>query len=436
MSHDYDVIVCGASVAGSTAATLLAREGARVALLERRTNPAAYKTLCTHYIQPCGTPVLTTLGVVSEIESAGAVRNDARWYTRWGWIEPRPAPGGAPLPHGYNIRRQRLDPILRSTAAQTPGVDLLLGRTVTGLLTSSGRATGVVIDGPGGEQTIRAALIVGADGKHSTVARLAGVASKERSNGRFSYFAHFRNIDLVGGKTQCWFLDPGVAYAMPNDDGVTVIAVIPPLDLLPQFRADLEGSYLRFVRNLPDAPPMDQAQRVSKIIGAIDYPLVERAVVAPGVALIGDAALASDPLWGVGCGWALETAAWLAESVVHSRRVNGEIDLDSALSAYAKRHRKELRGHQHLIADYASGRRFNPIERLMFSAAARDEDIARHMHLFASRLIGALDFLSPAALTRAALVNVRHRNAARRAAAASPARRAQATSLPRADRAA
>ena len=36
---------------------------------------------------------------------------------------------------------------------------------------------------------------------------------------------------------------------------------------------------------------------------------------APGLALVGDAALAIDPLWGVGCGWALQSAQWLAQSV-------------------------------------------------------------------------------------------------------------------------
>lgn len=45
----------------------------------------------------------------------------------------------------------------------------------------------------------------------------------------------------------------------------------------------------------------------------------------------------------------------------------------------------------------------------MFSAAARDESVARHMHLFASRLIGPLGFLNPAALAKAAAVNIRHR---------------------------
>ena len=36
-----------------------------------------------------------------------------------------------------------------------------------------------------------------------------------------------------------------------------------------------------------------------------------RTTTAPGLALIGDAALATDPLFGVGCGWAFQSAEWL-----------------------------------------------------------------------------------------------------------------------------
>ncbi|MGW2043487.1 hypothetical protein [Streptomyces virginiae] len=52
------------------------------------------------------------------------------------------------------------------------------------------------------------------------------------------------------------------------------------------------------------------------------------------------------------------------------------------------------------------------MERLMFSAAARDASLARHMHLFGSRLIGPLRFLNPVAVAKAAAVNIRHRRAA------------------------
>ncbi|GLW02849.1 NAD(P)/FAD-dependent oxidoreductase [Streptomyces lavendulae] len=407
--HDYDVVISGAGLGGSAAAILLARRGVRVALLERRSDPGAYKVLCTHSLTANAYPVLDELGLVPALEEAGAVRNEARWYTRWGWIEPRAVPGGPGLPYAYNIRRSVLDPLIRARAAGTPGVDLLAGHRVTGLVREAGRTVGVRASTPKGEREIRARLVVGADGKDSAVAALAGVPTRLHENGRFGYLAHFRGLPLPGGIGRTWFLEPDMAYAFPNDDGVTVLAVLPDKKRLPAFREDLEGSFLSFVRALPEAPPVDSAERVSKIIGTVDYPLVTRDPTAPGIALIGDAALTGDPLWGVGCGWALQSAQWLAEAVAPA--ATGRGDLDRSLAAYARTHRRRLRGHQNLAVDFARARPFNPGERLVFSAAARDEAMARHMYLFASRLIGPLRFLNPAALARAAAVNIGYRRA-------------------------
>ncbi|MET9953308.1 NAD(P)/FAD-dependent oxidoreductase [Streptomyces sp. NPDC006339] len=407
--HDYDVVISGASLAGSAAAILLARRGVRVALLERRSDPDAYKVLCTHSITANAYPVLDELGLVPALEKAGAVRNTARWYTRWGWIEPRAAPAGPELPYAYNIRRSVLDPLIRSHAARTPGVDLLLAHQVTGLLREGGRTVGVRASTPRGEREIRARLVVGADGKDSAVAKLAGMPVRRYENTRFGYLAHFRDLPLPDGIGRIWFLEPDMAYAFPNDDGVTVLAVLPDKKRLPAFREDLEGSFLAFLRALPGAPPLDDAERVSKIIGTVDYPLHSRTPTAPGLALVGDAALTGDPLWGVGCGWALQSARWLAEAVAPAAAGRG--DLDRALVRYARTHRRRLLGHQRLAADFAKARPFNPLERLMFSAAARDAALARHMHLFASRLIGPLRFLNPAAVARATAVNLRHRGA-------------------------
>lgn len=404
--YDYDVVISGASLAGSAAAILLARRGVRVALLERRSDPDAYKVLCTHSLTASARPVLDELGLIPDLEKAGAVRNEARWHTRWGWIEPRAAPAGPDLPYGLNIRRSTLDPMIRARAAQTPGVELLLSHQVTGLVREAGRTLGVRASTPRGEREIRARLVIGADGKDSAVAKFADVPTRRHENARFGYLAHYRGLPLPGGVSHVWFLEPDLAYAFPNDDGVTVVAMLPSKKRLPEFREDLEGSFHAFVRALPEAPPIDSAERITKITGLVNYPLHSRRPTAPGIALIGDAALTSDPLWGVGCAWALQSAQWLAEAVAPAAAGRG--DLDRSLAAYARTHRRRLRGHQFLAADFASGRPFNPVERLMFSAAARDAWVARHMHMFASRLIGPARFLNPVALAKASAANIKH----------------------------
>ena len=52
----FDVLIVGASIAGCTAATLFARHGLSVGLVERQTQTDAYKKVCTHFIQSSASP--------------------------------------------------------------------------------------------------------------------------------------------------------------------------------------------------------------------------------------------------------------------------------------------------------------------------------------------------------------------------------------------
>ena len=209
-----------------------------------------------------------------------------------------------------------------------------------------------------------------------------------------------------GTRSQLWFLEPDVAYTFPNDDGVTLVAAMPARAKAAEWKADPEAAMTRLFERLPRAPSLSQAQRVTPFMGMIDYPNLQRSVSKPGLALIGDAALSIDPLWGIGCGWALQSAEWLAGAV--GRAWTNPAELDRGLSAYAKRHRSELAGHQFLIKDFSTGRPFNFLERLTFSAAARDPTCADTFSAFGSRCIGVRRFLRPDALARAMWVNARH----------------------------
>jgi flavin-dependent dehydrogenase len=108
-----------------------------------------------------------------------------------------------------------------------------------------------------------------------------------------------------------WFDDPDVAYCFPNDDGKTIVAVMPRKDKLPRFREDVEASVLAMFDALPCAPKLRNARRVSEFLGMLEMPNHVRPASARGMAFAGDAALTSDPVFGIGCGWALQSAEWL-----------------------------------------------------------------------------------------------------------------------------
>jgi menaquinone-9 beta-reductase len=412
----YDVAVVGASIAGCTAATLFGRRGARVALIERHADPHAYKTMCTHFIQSSAVPVIERLGLAREIKAAGGLETSGEFWTRWGWIRP-PVPTDRPR-YSLNLRREKLDPLLRNMAVSTDGVEMMAGRTVVGLVREGDGVVGVESTARDGSRVrVRASLVVGADGRDSRVAQLAAVPGRIRKHGRFGYFAYYKNLPLASGaNAQMWILDPHVAYAFPVDDGLTLMAVMLTKDRLPEFKTDIEGGLVNFIRSLPDAPPIDAAQRVSKIFGKLEMPNVSRSPAPrerPGLAFVGDAAMASDPLWGVGCGFAFQSAEWLVEET-GGAVVTGR-DLRHALSRYRRRHRARLRGHDFLCCDYATGRPLNALERLMYSAAARDAGFADHLEAFGTRNVPLSTFLSPQAIARAGMINARHRaRAARR----------------------
>lgn len=104
----FDVVVVGASIAGCTAATLFARRGMNVALVERNPDPSAYKRMCAHFIQASAMSTIRRLGLDKVIEASGGVRNHADFWTRWGWIRGELRDElGASL-SGYNLRRQTL----------------------------------------------------------------------------------------------------------------------------------------------------------------------------------------------------------------------------------------------------------------------------------------------------------------------------------------
>ena len=402
-SPDYDVAIVGASLAGCAAAIQLGRAGHRVALIEKRPDPNAFKRICSHFIQASGVPAIERLGLLEAMEAAGAKRPRVHLWTQWGWIEAPPERAA----RGVNLRREVLDPLLRTAATETPGVEAMLGWTAEQLLKEGETFTGVAVRRPDGEERkIRARLTVGADGRDSRVAELSEVPTKTYPHNRIAYGGYFEGgAPPYAPDATAWFLNPQWAAGFPTDNGLTFYAAMPTKDWLPRFKRDPARTLVDFIANVPDAPPIREGRLVDTPMGKIDMTNRMRRPVAPGLALIGDAALATDPLFGVGCGWAFQSAEWLCDGVRPALR--GDESLEKGLARYRRRHAKELRGHAFFIHDYSTGRRFNPAERMIWAAAARDPQAATLLDRMGTRQVGPLQTM-PRLLPRAIAVNARH----------------------------
>ncbi|CAL9648310.1 hypothetical protein SUDANB176_06541 [Streptomyces sp. enrichment culture] len=417
---DYDVIIVGASIAGCTAATAYGRAGLRVALVERQRSPRAHKTLCGHFVLGGAHDVLRRMGFWQPmLEHGAAVTTGLGVWTGAGWIVPPP---DSTVPPAVSLRRSKLDPLLRGIAGATPGVDLLVGHRVVGLVEEpSGAVAGVVTSGGGSERTVlRGRLVVGADGHRSTVARLARVAEDSAPNRRFLFWTYYEGATTNGpGDGQVWPLDPDVAVCIPSDDGLTQVGVFPAKDRLAEFTAERVAAFDRFVARLPDGPSLAGARRVSNLVGTTDYPCVRRdPAPRPGLALIGDAATASDPVPAVGCGWAFRSAAWLADATAEALAGGGS--LQRALRSYRRAHRfidrYDALGRREALAEPPTA-----LQRAVRTAAVSDPEIARRLAMFGMRAADPSVLLNPGVVVRA-LVGLRARRP-RGGPSRTPARR-------------
>jgi menaquinone-9 beta-reductase len=399
---DYDVAIVGASLSGCTAAILLSRAGARVALIEKSPDPSAFKRICSHFIQASAVPTIERLGLYEPILEAGGLRTRNHIWTRWGWIEPTEERRAYCL----NLRREALDPLLRQMAAAEPGVELFLGQRAVRLLGDGQGFGGVAIcDRAGTEIEIGAKLTVGADGRDSHVAELAGVEEKTLPHNRLAYAGYFE-----GPKTRfwpdaaTWFLDPDIAGAFPTDGGQIFYIAMVRKDRAPEFKEDPERALVDHVAAVPDPPPIRESRLAAPVLGKVEMPNRVRGPVAPNLALVGDAALASDPLFAIGCGFAFQSGEWLADSV--SPALRGIESLENGLRRYRRRHRRELGRHADLIHDYSRGRKMEPVERAMFATAARDPKAAALFEALGTRRIRPQELLLPMA-QRMLAVNAR-----------------------------
>jgi menaquinone-9 beta-reductase len=399
---EYDAAIVGAGLSGCTAAILLARAGAKVALIEKRPDPKAFKRVCSHFIQASAVPTIERIGLYEPILQAGGLRSRFHSRTPWGWIEPTESREAYCL----NLRRSLLDPMLREKAATEPGVELMLGQSADRLLRDGDAFAGVgVRDREGHEREIEARLVIGADGRDSRVAELARVKEKTLPHNRLAYGGYFE-----GPKPRfwpdgaVWLLDPDMAAAFPTDGGQIFYIAMTDKDRAPEFKADPERALVEHVAGVPEPPPIRESRCVGPVIGKIEMPNRVRGPIAPGLALVGDAALATDPLFGVGCGFAFQSGEWLADSVAPA--LSGSEPLDKGLRRYRRQHRRRLGMHARLIHDYSTGRRFDRVERLMINTAVRDPKAAALFEAVGTRRLTPPRVLAPMAM-RIAATNAR-----------------------------
>ena len=351
MDKEYDVVVVGGRCAGSPLATLLARAGLSVALLEQATFPR--DTLSTHVFQTSALASLNRLGVLSALRATGSpIVNQADVR-----VEGFCMQGPGPQRHGdvgayMSVRRLLLDPILLEAAAAA-GTEVWMGAKVTALVKDGGRVTGVRVARDGSEQVLRARLVVGADGRNSTVARLAGSRKYNVTpNERFFYWSFFEDADPGAEPAVIFHRWSGnLVVAIPADSGLYQVLASPELSELPRFRQSLEESYLEYIRRCdPVAHALSSARRAGKLFGMLRWEGFFREATGPGWVLAGDAGHFKDPAPGQGIQDAFRQVEFLAPAILGAINKSPSA-LDEALAGWARWRDKDAAEHYWLAAD-------------------------------------------------------------------------------------
>lgn len=413
-----DAVVVGARCAGSATAIALARAGRRVVVLDRARFPA--DTLSTHLLFPAGVQELQRLGALPRVQQLGAPPLTHALIGGAGLTASAAFSAG----HGLCVRRTGLDAALVETA-RAAGADVREATSVIDLVWRDGRVAGVrwkARDDSAGE--IRAPLVVGADGRRSTVARLAGATSpyRENANGRACVYAYVeeRRPERRHVAAQ-WRAGAELGTAFPCDGGLILVLLMPPVQRAAGFRADLAGEFARTVALLPGlAERLDGAQPVDKVRSATDLPSYFRRSTGPGWALPGDAGHFKDPVTAQGIRDALRFGRLVGEAAAPT--LHDPAALQAALIAWERRRERECLETYQWTNQLARAEAITPLEVELYRVLAADPGRTQQMLDVFARRRAPSEVLTPALGLRLIARALARRGTDRRAVARTAAR--------------
>ncbi len=345
-TDSFDVILVGGGFAGLVTAAALANGRRRILVLEAR--DALANRFSGELIHPAGVSILGRLGLLDRLREATS------GATVQGFVVSLVDDGEARIPYervlGFSCNHVTMVETMRPEVAKRTGVTIRRGVRVRDLLREDGRVVGVrTEDG----ETLRAPLVLAADGRHSKMRAAAGLGHDTELLS-FTAAPLIQAEDLPNpGHGHIFVGAWGPILAYPTEGGHARMCV----DLPPHF--DRGSVHQRIAEeHAPVLPPRLRAA----LLRSLDEDDIEmcathkvhtRACVIPGFALVGDAGGCSHPLTAAGMTIALNDAETLAAELdaipasSWADRYRARM-IDAALSRYQSRRYAFVRAREHL----------------------------------------------------------------------------------------
>ncbi len=324
-NNTYDVIVMGGGPAGSSVASMLAREGRQVILFEKEIFPR-------HHI---GESLMTDtywtfrrMGLLEKLRESPFVRKYSVQFANAAGKESRPFYFFEAVHHEsavtWQVTRAKFDEMLLNHAAES-GATTHQGVLVKQVLFEGDRAVGVEVQmADGSREQFFAKVVVDATGQMAMLSNKFRWRVRDPKLKKAVLYSYWKNVhrepDLNGGATLVLRTEHGSGgwfWYIPLDDGITSVGIVADPDYLLKGRGqDLAKIYNEEIEKCePCRKRVAGGERVDKIYSILDYSYRSKHNAGNGFIIIGDAYGFLDPIYSSGVLLALKMAELAADAI-------------------------------------------------------------------------------------------------------------------------